>query len=95
MQYEDLPNRWAENLKSHLREKGSDYDQLSATDFRDSLMLRFEDGSLAFFTWAFYLLDHDNNEIGVFTEHCGYHIFPRLGTKVELLESKWSETGGE
>ncbi len=95
MKHNDLPERWAEKLKAHLRDElGADRDYLSATDFSgQSLKINFQDGSSAFFRYAFYLLDREFNEVAVFTEHCGYHIFPLYGTHLELLESKWTDVG--
>lgn len=93
MKHEDLPVRWAEKLERYLKEKGSNFAQLSASDFGvgSNIHLRFDDGSYAFFKYAFCLTDEEWNEIVVFTEHCGYHIFSLSGTTVESLESKWSE----
>ena len=92
MTHKDLPERWAVKLKAYLREElGVNRDSLSAEEFHHSLKINFEDGSYAFFGFAFYLLDRKLNEIAVFTEHCGYHIFPLLGTEVEQLESKWTD----
>ena len=94
MKRNDLPERWANKLKSYISEKfGEDRQELTATDFHFNLKINFEDGSFAFFQYAFYILDQDNNEVAVFTEHCGYHIFPLYGTKLELLESKWTDVG--
>ena len=93
MKYDDLPQRWARKLKSHLREElGLNRDKLSAEEFNNNhLKLNFADGSFAFFNFAFYLLDEESKEVAVFTEHCGYHIFPLLGTELELLEPKWPD----
>jgi hypothetical protein len=98
MKHYDLPEPWAKKLKAHLRDEfGADRDHLSATDFsiNQNLKINFEDGSSAFFRYAFYLLDRELDEVAVFTEHCGYHIFPLLGTQFELLESKWTDDGTE
>ena len=94
MKRNDLPERWSDKLKSYICEKlGEGRQELTATDFRFSLKIDFEDCSFAFFQYAFYILDQDNNEVAIFTEHCGYHIFPLYGTKLELLESKWTDVG--
>ena len=102
MKRHDLPERWADKLKSYICEKlGEGRQELTATDFRFSLKIDFEDGSFALVQYAFYVLDQDNNcildqddnEVAIFTEHCGYHIFPLYGTKLELLESKWTDVG--
>jgi hypothetical protein len=84
-----LPERWDSRLKTYLREelkvgRGS----LLATDFRYSVEVNLEDGSFAFFRHAFYLIDQESAEVAVFTEHCGYHVFPLVGTRLELLERK-------
>lgn len=95
MKHNELPQRWATKLKVYLREEiGADKDTLSATDFPYNLKIDFEDGSSAFFRYAFYLLDNEAHEVAVFTEHCGYHIFPLGGTQIEIFESKWTEVGG-
>jgi len=78
-------------LKDYLRkERGSDRDRLSAYDFRDShnLKIDFEDGSYALFLYALYLVDQELNEMAVFTEHCGYHIFHLPSIRFELVDSK-------
>ena len=85
MNLEDLPKRWAEKLKSYLTQQGSNHDSLLTSDFNSEVRLRFEDGSRAFFRYAFFIKDKEQSEIAVFTEHCGYHIFPMLGTEVELV----------
>ena len=93
-----LPDRWVERLHAHLREKhGGERSGLSAADFsaRQSLKIIFQDGSFAFFRYAFYLLDRELNEVAVFTEHCGYHVFPLYGTRLELLETKWTDDDEE
>jgi len=90
----NLPERWVERLMIHLREKhGKERSGLSAADFsaKQTLKINFQDGSFAFFRYAFYLLDRELKEVAVFTEHCGYHIYPLYGTHLELLESKWVE----
>jgi hypothetical protein len=92
MRREDLPLRWAEKLETYLRDNGiADRNHLLATDFRHHLKINLDDGSFVFFNYAFYLLDRELNEVGVFTEHCGYHVFPLLGAQLELFESKWTD----
>jgi len=92
MEHNDLSERWSKKLKAYIHEEfGAHRDRLSASDFQFNLKINFEDSSFAFFHYAFYLLDRELNEVAVFTEHCGYHIFPLEGTQIELLESKWSD----
>jgi hypothetical protein len=93
MKHEDLPERWDGRLQSYLHEQGVKRNRLSAEEFHHHLKLTFEDGSFAFFHHAFYLLDENLKEVAIFTKHCGYHIFPLFGTRLELLESKWTDVG--
>jgi hypothetical protein len=95
MKHEDLPERWLLKLRAHLEEIGEGGDRLSAYEFHHHLKLTFEDGSSAFFYYAFYILDETLNEVAVFTEHCGYHVFPAVGTKLEILESRWVDVNPE
>lgn len=66
-------------VREHIRRtRGEDRDHLSAYDFPagQSVRLRFPDGSFAFFEHAFVIEDRDRQRVAVFTEHCGYHVFP-------------------
>jgi hypothetical protein len=85
MKNEDLPARWISRLEAHLAQTGQDRQRLSAYDFQHDLKLVFEDGSFIFFKYAFCLEDETLKELAVFTEHCGYHVFPLEGTEVEEL----------
>ena len=84
MKQQDLPQRWQNNLKNYLLKIGSKYKSLSARDFKYNLKIVFADDSTAFFRYAFYIIDEELKEVGVFTEHCGYHIFnlPEIKLKV-------------
>jgi hypothetical protein len=98
MKHDELPERWVEKLKAYLREKyGTERYGLSAGDFsiRQHLKINFPDGSFVFFRQAFCLHDVNLNEVVVFTEHCGYHIFPLYDTQIEILESTWVEVETE
>ena len=86
-----MPDRWKERLRAYLRERrGEDRETLSAYDFRadESLRIQFPYGSHVHFCCAFAIEDHTLREVAVFTEHCGYHVFP-LGqdTIVEVVRS--------
>lgn len=54
-----------------IRESG-----LQANDFRETLHFEFDDGSHATFRYAFFIHDAQANALAVFTEHCGYFLFP-------------------
>ena len=94
MKHADLPPRWLEKLKTYIRkELKQDRDRLGASDFRSTVVLNFPDGSFALFQYAFYILDPDHREVAVFTEHCGYHIFPLGDLKLERFKPDWSNNG--
>ncbi len=69
--YEQLPQHWRDWLSARVTS------QLGAGAFPvDGVRLRFEDGSEASFNYAFFVEDRARKELAVFTEHCGYHVFP-------------------
>lgn len=95
MKREDLPERWTTKLQDYLNEKGvNDRDFLSATDFPANQCVRvlFEDRSTAFFRYAFYISDSALNEAVVFTEHCGYHVFPLGESEIQLMHVTWTDS---
>ncbi len=52
------------------------------------MKIEFSDGSKSYFNYAFYWIDTENKEVAVFTEHCGYHIFPLLAVKLKTIDKK-------
>ncbi len=89
-----VPEEWRDQLRSFVREHfDEDRDNLTATDFRHAVWLRFPDGSLVLFKYALYLISRDRNQIAVFTEHCGYHVFPLMDAQIELMQSVWTDVG--
>ena len=85
MKQRDLPQKWQTKIQDYLEKSGTKYKELSASDFQNDLKITFADGSNAFFRYAFYWVDKESKEVAVFTEHCGYHIFPLFATKLETL----------
>jgi len=82
-----LPPHWNDRIKERsLADSDGKFEELSAGAFRGNIRLIFEDESYAFFTGAFHIEDEVREEIAVFTEHCGYHIFPAWGLRVEYEE---------
>ena len=74
-----IPEGWKPHLRRHLQARyGEGRDYLSAQDFPagQSVFIRFPDGSHVSFRYAFALTDEARREVAVFTEHCGYHVFP-------------------
>jgi hypothetical protein len=85
-----VPDEWKPRLRAYLRAtSGEDRDHLSAHDFRgdQSVHLQFADGSYARFLYAFVVFDEAGERCMVFTEHCGYHVFPVGAGGVEVLRS--------
>ena len=85
-----VPDGWKPRLRAYLRARyGDDRDHLSACDFpsSQSVVLRFPDGSQALFRYAFALTDEGRSEAAVFTEHCGYHVFPLGDAELEVVHS--------
>jgi hypothetical protein len=85
-----VPDEWKPRLRAHLRAtRGEDRDRLSAADFSasQSVHLCFDDGSFALFRHAFAVLDEAGERCMVFTEHCGYHVFPVGAAGVEVVQA--------
>ena len=91
MNHDQLPDhwtRWVEERTADRKHPG----RLGLADFQRApgVRLRFADGSTAHFHHAFAVEDEARRELAVFTEHCGYHVFP-LGD----LEVSSSDESGE
>jgi len=71
---------WADELAAYLGRPADEISRrgLSASDFPNGhqLVITLMDGSTARFRHAFYLIRESEQALAVFTEHCGYHIFP-------------------
>jgi hypothetical protein len=81
-----LPDYWQIRLKQYALgiSKGK-FNTLGATAFpNQTLIVKFEDGSICSFNNAFYLEDRDKNEICILTEHCGYFIVFTNGIIIEI-----------
>jgi hypothetical protein len=92
MEKKDLPERWKQKLEQFTDEKyGRHYKHrgsLSASDFPSTTEVNvgFPDGSQANFRFSFFLKATKWHEVAVFTEHCGYHIFPLEDLEIEEVE---------
>ena len=85
----DLPLRWRERVERFVQDRsGGKRRRLGATDFPAGKIvhLEFPDGSSAHFRFAFVIEAREINEVGIFTEHCGYHVFPAADTVVHIQE---------
>jgi hypothetical protein len=88
--FPQVPETWKARLRQYIRERsGEDRDFLRAGDFssRQSIHIRFPDGSFVFFRFAFALVDEPTGQVAVFTEHCGYHVFPAGEAELDVLQS--------
>lgn len=84
MQLDEMPERWQERVAAYVAEIRPDgRPGLSAYDFPSGLRIHFLDGSIAEFKFAFALTE--GWETTVFTEHCGHHIFPSDGLRIESI----------
>ena len=84
------PETWKPRLRQYLRERrGEGREGLSASDFPpgQSVLIRFPDGSHVLSRFAFAIADEAAGEVAVFTEHCGYHVFPAGDAEVETLQA--------
>lgn len=89
MRHDDLPPRWKTKVVQWIRDFADDTrESFGAGDFpcSHSVSMIFDDGSTASFHYAILIEAPELNEIGIFTEHCGYHIFPLGGTHITLME---------
>ena len=89
MKNTDLPPRWRERVETWVRtQSAGQRTRLGSYDFspRKTVHLEFPDGSSADFRYALVIEAPDIGEVGVFTEHCGYHIFPFVDTKIHIQE---------
>ena len=81
---QELPERWRNKLADYLSAKGRT--RLGAGDFPgNGLRICFPDDSDARFRYAFAIRADEWGEVAVFTEHCGYHVFPGTETTVEVI----------
>lgn len=83
-----IPPGFEQLVRDHVRRtRGEERDHLSATDFPSgqAVRLSFPDGSFAYFEHAFFIKDPVRQQVAVFTEHCGYHVFPLADIAVVTL----------
>ena len=84
---DDLPSRWKERVERFVQERtGGKRSWFGASDFPSDkvLHIEFPDGSSAQFRYALVIEAPEIYELGVFTEHCGYHIFPAVDANVRI-----------
>ncbi len=85
----DLPERWKQKLQEYLIAKGSTRpEKLGASEFpsETTVKIRFEDYSQVEFRNSFIIEAPEFREVAVFTEHCGYHLFPLYNGLLLIVE---------
>lgn len=90
MKHEDLRVRWKAKVAEWKHAFAHDNrEHFSAGDFPHAygVSVMFEDGSAVTFRYAILIEAPEWKEIGVFTGHCGYHLFPLGGAQVVRIES--------
>jgi hypothetical protein len=80
---------WAEELSGALGRPVEEIRQsgLSSFDFPagSQLHVRLMDGSTMQFRYAFHLVRKSDHALAIFTEHCGYHVFPLHDAEVSRV----------
>ena len=85
-----IPQGFEQLIRDHLRRtSGAQRNHLSAHDFPSgqAVRLKFPDGSSAYFEHAFFIQDPARQRVAVFTEHCGYHVFPLIDLSIDVLRA--------
>jgi hypothetical protein len=91
MKHEDLPERWKLKIINYLKSNGEEKrEKLNAYDFfpNRKIEIKFEDDSFAEFRYPLLINAPEFNEVGIFTEHCGYHIFNLEGTYINIIDDE-------
>ncbi len=93
--FDRLPDHWQQWVIAWSKERsGGERDRLGLEDFNGCVKLRFPDDSHAVFEYAFYVVDEEREELAVFTEHCGYHVFP-LSEDLHYAFNVWAKSPGD
>lgn len=77
---------WSQELSERLQRPAKELlsGGLSASDFSSgkSVEIIFSDGSSINFKYAFSVISEERGAVAVFTEHCGYYVFPLLSEMI-------------
>lgn len=93
--HESLPLHWKQWVEEYVGAKsGGKFKTLGCSDFNGLVKLDFLDGSHVVFQYAFYAVNEEKRELAVFTEHCGYHVFP-LTDDLQYSHFVWAESPGD
>jgi len=88
MKQQELPERWKIKLSEYLVNQKSNYSSLSTHDFESNkkVVINSEDGSYAELKYPLIIEALEFNEVGIFTEHCGYYYFNLDSIKYKLKD---------
>jgi hypothetical protein len=87
--YRSILKSWSKPLAKKLGRSAKKIAEegLTTYDFKGGEVdIRFEDRSRVIFNDAFVLAD--GGFLAVFSEHCGYHVFPKSGAK-KIIVTDW------
>lgn len=86
---DEVRSLFAERLAAKLGRGAAEIrdEGLEVGDFKvnERVELTLCDGSTMSFRYAFAMLDDEQRLVGVFTEHCGYHVFGMAALQIEEL----------
>ncbi len=92
--FDTLPDHWQQWIERWAIDRsGGQRSRLGCADFNGCVKLRFPDNSYALFEYAFYAKDEQRKELAVFTEHCGYYVFPLAD--LQYSHNVWTESPGD
>jgi len=84
-----VPEKWRSRLQKHIQKHSrEDRAYLLAGDFdvKNTVHIKFPDGSEMFLRYAFYIVDETNEEIAIFTEHCGYYFLKTMDLEYKMVK---------
>ena len=89
-----LVNEWVDALSIKLDRPQADIltRGLAASDFREDVEITFPDRSIVSFRHAVCVSDPQRHVIAVFTEHCGYHVFPTVDSEIYRVRREWIDS---
>jgi hypothetical protein len=80
-----IANEWSDELGAHLGCPSGDVRERPEAVMRfplETVRMELMDGSAVEFRCAFFIVSKTKKAVAVFTEHCGYHVFPYHEAKV-------------
>lgn len=91
--FESLPDHWKTKLIDHIHENiDPGRDILWHSDFYEehtpkNVRIKLGGNSDLRFVGALHIVDEERCEVAVFTDHCGYYVFPFYGGGESIIET--------